>query len=53
MSIYAPLLFDAFYSYGLALAESFKQKNGQILPEIYRNGTLLAMNSERTFQGNF
>lgn len=50
-SIYSPLLYDAFYNYGLALSDTINQSNGKILPEVYRNGSLLAKNGKRTFLG--
>uniref|UniRef100_A0A183BV08 guanylate cyclase n=1 Tax=Globodera pallida TaxID=36090 RepID=A0A183BV08_GLOPA len=40
-SLNSILLYDAIYNYGMALNESFKQFG--IRPEIYRNGSLLAV----------
>jgi len=44
MSIYAPILYDAFYAYLLALAKTMKE-NGMD-SKIYRNGTLIAKNAQ-------
>ncbi|KAI3420092.1 hypothetical protein GPALN_003420 [Globodera pallida] len=48
-SLNSILLYDAIYNYGMALNESFKQFG--IRPEIYRNGSLLAVNNRKPFMG--
>uniref|UniRef100_A0A914HM97 Guanylate cyclase n=1 Tax=Globodera rostochiensis TaxID=31243 RepID=A0A914HM97_GLORO len=48
-SLNSILLYDAIYNYGMALNESFKQFG--VRPEIYRNGSLLAVNNRKPFMG--